>query len=218
MFSFFRCRECLLREKLLVKLFATLTNLPRLQRLDLSYNKITGESAMACCQFLLNSHGSLIELSLRDCELARDVFARHSDLFERGLARQTGLQSLSLACNQLDGEAVNVIRNSIALSKVSGIVAGAPSGTTTSEAWCLDSLDLSYNLISGAQLRPLIDDLRVIAEERGRPALSLLDFSGNYVMVRERDELKDSIKGVVKKLNMMVLNYTNVLAEHVAQM
>ena len=89
------------------------------------------------------------------------------------------------------------------------------SGTPVSETWCLDSLDLSYNYIYGLQLRSLINDLRAIAEERERPAMSLLDFSGNLVRVGEKEELIESVRGVVRQINMMELKHTDVPDEHI---
>ena len=214
-----------------------MTELSCLRNLDLAFNKIIGSSATAFCKFLQNCKGSLVELSLRHCGLFQDVFPHHLDDFQRGLVKNTELSYLSLACNQLNGTVIDVLRKCFAASPSPSDVSKSSASSTetfssstskTSSSSSSSSsampksrfrsLDLAYNHITSAQLAPLVSDLLIISKQLGRPCLDFLDFSGNFVKLGERNSLLESMRGACIKVNVMVLNYTNVLAEHVAMM
>ena len=79
-------------------------------------------------------------------------------------------------------------------------------------------LDLGYNLISEDHLLTLSADLEAASERLGRRYLDSLDLSGNPIALHKKDALIQSFAKGVGKVDLLVLDFTNILADHVGQM
>ena len=210
-FMFSLSSDCHFKEAALSSLFPTLSRLPRLENLDLSFNDLTGAGASGFCLFLQNCRQSLVELNVSHCGLSEDVFRNHLSAFQIGLRRNEKLEYLSLAANRLNEDITELLRSWLSLPSTH-------SSPPSASMLHLNCLDLSYNRISASQLMSFSDDVRTISKPLGVPCLDSLDLSGNVINFNEKESLLKSFEGSVKKVDILVLNFTNILADHVAQM
>ena len=77
---------------------------------------------------------------------------------------------------------------------------------------------MGYNLISEDHLLSFAADLDAVSARLGRRYLDSLDLSGNPIALPKKDALVKSFANSVGKVELLVLDFTNILADHVGQM